>query len=136
MVIIQRNTHKVVVLFDTQKRRWFFPRGRKDIGESLEEAALREAYEESGYRVEFMPLFNPTRQPAAPGIPDSRLNIEPIYMTIAASQPSGNDTGTEYLITWFAGQIPEDAIAEVGTRMLDEQSYQTYLLSNEEALAM
>ena len=37
---------KVVVLFDTQKKRWFFPRGRKDIGKSLEEAALREAYEE------------------------------------------------------------------------------------------
>ena len=52
MVIIQRNTHKVVVLFDSQKRRWFFPRGRKDIGESLEEAALREAYEEVR-----MPIF-------------------------------------------------------------------------------
>jgi len=46
MIIIQKTTHKVMVLFDTQKRRWFFPRGRKDIGESLEEAALREAYEE------------------------------------------------------------------------------------------
>ena len=52
MVIIQRNTHKVVVLFDTQTERWFFPQGRKDIGESLEEAALREAYEEVR-----MPIF-------------------------------------------------------------------------------
>ena len=46
MVIIQENTHKIVVVFETQKRYWFFPRGRKDIGESLEKAALREAYEE------------------------------------------------------------------------------------------
>jgi len=46
MVIIQENTHKIVVVFETQKKYWFFPRGRKDIGESLEKAALREAYEE------------------------------------------------------------------------------------------
>ena len=26
---------------------WFFPRGRKDIGESLQQAALREAHEEA-----------------------------------------------------------------------------------------
>lgn len=48
MVIIQENTHKIVVVFETQKKYWFFPRGRKDIGESLEKAALREAYEEVG----------------------------------------------------------------------------------------
>jgi ADP-ribose pyrophosphatase YjhB (NUDIX family) len=44
MVIIQQHTHKVMVLFDIQKKYWFFPRGKKYIGESLEKAALREAY--------------------------------------------------------------------------------------------
>jgi ADP-ribose pyrophosphatase YjhB (NUDIX family) len=53
MVIIQQNTHKIVVVFETQKKYWFFPRGRKDIGESLEKAALREAYEE----VRILPYF-------------------------------------------------------------------------------
>jgi 8-oxo-dGTP pyrophosphatase MutT (NUDIX family) len=46
MVIIQDATHKIVVVHDTRKGGWFFPRGRKDVGESLEEAALREGYEE------------------------------------------------------------------------------------------
>ena len=46
MVLIQENTHKIVVVYETRKRYWFFPRGRKDIGESLEQTALREAYEE------------------------------------------------------------------------------------------
>jgi ADP-ribose pyrophosphatase YjhB (NUDIX family) len=46
MVLIQENTHKIVVVYETQKRYWFFPRGRKDMGESLEQTALREAYEE------------------------------------------------------------------------------------------
>lgn len=60
MVIIQPSTHKIVVLHDsndledtvgtvTRKKRsdyWFFPKGRKDVGESLETTAIREAYEE------------------------------------------------------------------------------------------
>jgi hypothetical protein len=55
-----------------------------------------------------MPLFNPTRKPA---VPNSGLNIEPIYMTIIASPPRGDDEGKECLITWYAGQIPEDAVS-------------------------
>jgi 8-oxo-dGTP pyrophosphatase MutT (NUDIX family) len=35
-----------VVISSVKEKRWFLPRGRKDIGESLEQAALREAYEE------------------------------------------------------------------------------------------
>ncbi len=46
MVIIQPSTQKIVVVYDTEKKYWFLPRGRKDTGESLEQAALREAYEE------------------------------------------------------------------------------------------
>ena len=46
MVIIQEHTHKIVVVYDSHRKRWFFPRGRKDVGESVEQAALREAYEE------------------------------------------------------------------------------------------
>lgn len=48
MVIFQPSTHRIVVLYDTKKKYWFFPRGRKDVGESLEAAAIREAYEEVG----------------------------------------------------------------------------------------
>lgn len=46
MVIFQPSTLKIVVVEDTVQKRWFLPRGRKDRGESLEQAALREAYEE------------------------------------------------------------------------------------------
>ena len=48
MVIIQPTTHKIVVVYETEKEYWFLPRGRKDVGESLEQAALREAHEEVG----------------------------------------------------------------------------------------
>lgn len=61
MVIIQPSTHKVVVLRDLNERRLpqhcFFPRGRKDVGESLEHAALREAYEEVRVSVSWQPFL-------------------------------------------------------------------------------
>lgn len=46
MAIIQPSTGKVVLVYEKRKKYWFLPKGRKDQGESLEEAALREAYEE------------------------------------------------------------------------------------------
>lgn len=45
VVIIQPATSKVVLVTDNRER-WFLPKGRKDKGESLEQTALREAYEE------------------------------------------------------------------------------------------
>lgn len=35
-----------MVVHESSREYWFFPRGRKDLGETLEAAALREAYEE------------------------------------------------------------------------------------------
>ena len=46
MVIIQPSSGKVVVCYDTKSKQYFLPKGRKDIGESLEQAAVREACEE------------------------------------------------------------------------------------------
>jgi hypothetical protein len=43
--MIQESTGKVVVVRDEATGRWFLPRGRKDVGESLEQAAFREGYE-------------------------------------------------------------------------------------------
>lgn len=45
VVIIQPATSKVVLVTDNRER-WFLPKGRKDKGESLEQTALREGYEE------------------------------------------------------------------------------------------
>ena len=47
MVIIQGNTNRIVVVHDTKRGGWFLPRGRKEMGESLEETAIREAYEKA-----------------------------------------------------------------------------------------
>ncbi|KAF4570962.1 hypothetical protein EYR36_001770 [Pleurotus pulmonarius] len=46
MVIIQPETEKVVLCYDSRRKHYFFPKGRKDAGEAMETAVLREAYEE------------------------------------------------------------------------------------------
>lgn len=141
MVLIQENTHKIVVVQETKKKYWFFPRGRKDIGESLEQTALREAYEESGYRAKFMPLFSPHHAPAPPHDHEAyqRPNSEPIFVSLTSWQPKQPrpgivDNGGEYLTTWYVGRIDENAVRQEGTGMPDEQNYESHLLSIEDAL--
>jgi 8-oxo-dGTP pyrophosphatase MutT (NUDIX family) len=51
MVIIQPTSGKLVLLYETKLMYWFLPKGRKDVGESLEQTALREAYEEVRARI-------------------------------------------------------------------------------------
>ncbi|KAF7373628.1 Nudix hydrolase domain-containing protein [Mycena sanguinolenta] len=142
MVVIQPATTKVVVLYESEKKYWFLPKGRKDVGESLEQTALREAYEESGYQVEFLPLYNETR---APGPPDDRYaavrpNCEPVYISTAAypARVRGNRVSPagEYLTFWYVGQIPPDAVREEGTGMPDEVNYQAHLMDVKEALKL
>jgi hypothetical protein len=49
LCILQPSTGRVVLVSigdqEPEKAQWFLPRGRKDIGESLEKTALREGYE-------------------------------------------------------------------------------------------
>jgi len=139
MVLIQDKTQKIVIIYEKQKKYWFFPRGRKDIGESLEQTALREAYEESGYRAEFLPLFAPHHAPAAPHDLNAynRPDTEPIFISLTSWQPRRRrgfpDNGGEYLTSWYVGRIAENAISQPGTGMPDEQDYESYLVSFEDA---
>ncbi|KAI0354272.1 hypothetical protein OH77DRAFT_1426340 [Trametes cingulata] len=144
MVVLQPSTGKVVVLrekFKDSRGRdrlyYFLPKGRKDVGESLEQAALREAYEESGYRVSFFPLIMPTHAPSPPNSPDRSRYLpcsEPIYVNLQRWQKKRGDNGGEYLTFWYVGQIPEDAVVETGTRMPDEVGYETFLVTHEQAM--
>ncbi|KAJ3733171.1 hypothetical protein DFJ43DRAFT_1069699 [Lentinula guzmanii] len=142
MMIIQPSTKKMVILYDHSRPGCFFlPRGRKDIGETLQEAVLREAYEESGFNVEFLPLYKFTRQPTPPAQRAAGLkpDTEPIYMTARKWGPKVRqdkviDTGGEYFVSWFIGQIPENPVHHKGVGMPDEQGFQSFLVSFDEGL--
>ncbi|KAL0952624.1 hypothetical protein HGRIS_006873 [Hohenbuehelia grisea] len=132
----------IQLCYETKRNFWFLPKGRKDIGETLETAALREAYEESGYRAEFLPLYNPTHQPPPPGtdLTVRTKNTEAIYISTLAWGPRYTrdgrlyDRGGEYLTHWYVGQIPGDAVRHEGTGMPDEQDYISEIITFEEAL--
>ncbi|RPD63366.1 hypothetical protein L227DRAFT_572523 [Lentinus tigrinus ALCF2SS1-6] len=148
MVIIQPSTGKIVLLHEELERdarghvqhRWFLPKGRKDVGETLEQAALREAYEESGYRVDFLPVIMPYNAPTPPTSLDGlrlRPVTEPIFVnTLEYRNHEGgrNRHGGEYLTFWYIGQVPENPVADTDTRMPDEVNYETYFLDPEQAL--
>ena len=133
MLIIQPATGKVVVVHDARAPgHYFFPKGRKDVGESLEQAVVREAYEEvsvssflwgslphstqSGYRATLMPLISPTQAPPSPedtrSFPLNQLNTEPIYMSSYYWSPSRRrEQGGIYFTFWYVGEIPHDAVS-------------------------
>ncbi|KAI0327329.1 hypothetical protein GY45DRAFT_1327665 [Cubamyces sp. BRFM 1775] len=151
MVIIQPTTGKIVLLRegytdprDTTKiiYSWFLPKGRKDRDESLEQTALREAYEESGLRVSFLPLLIPNHAPLPPDLHPDVYYLpchEPICINLhkwAKKRNNPNDYGGEYLTHWYVGQIPDDARVEQGTRMDDELGYETCLVTLEQALGL
>ncbi|KAI1927857.1 hypothetical protein LOY94_002344 [Ophidiomyces ophidiicola] len=50
----------VLILYSPTSNTHFLPKGRKDVGESLPAAAVRETLEESGYRVALRPHRLPT----------------------------------------------------------------------------
>jgi len=138
VVIIQPSTSKIVLVTD-KRGRWFLPKGRKDKGESLEQTALREAYEETGYRIQFLPLYTGSLA-ADPSPPQEALpekDTEAIAVTTynwPAGHPHLGKFGSgEYLASWYVGQIAEDAVPETGTEMLYEDSFVAHLCTIEEA---
>jgi 8-oxo-dGTP pyrophosphatase MutT (NUDIX family) len=140
MVIIQEHTHKIVMVWEKEKRYWFFPRGRKDVGESLEVAALREGYEESGYTPEFMPHYGNMHQPRPPSHTDEQYTeptCEPIFVTLmhwsakARKERDGRvyvKPGGEYLITWFLGKIASDAVSRFHYFLFDDPGIHLLLI--------
>ncbi|KAH7872482.1 uncharacterized protein C8R40DRAFT_1052435 [Lentinula edodes] len=146
MVVIQPTTNKMVLLYDHSGLKggcYFLPKGRKDLGETLQQAALREAYEESGFEVDLLPLYKHSRQPIPPAdrADGWKPDTEPIYMTVRKWGPKVRqgklvNSGGEYFVSWFVGQIAENAVQHKGVGMPDEQAFESYLFSFDEALNM
>ncbi|OBT68486.1 hypothetical protein VE03_02818 [Pseudogymnoascus sp. 23342-1-I1] len=90
----------------------FLPKGRKNIGESLEDAAVRETYEETSFRVTILPLQTPTL--ATPGTPAGqadKLNTEPIAFSQRLT-----DNNRLKLIFWFPAKGDSTVAPEPGTQ--------------------
>jgi 8-oxo-dGTP pyrophosphatase MutT (NUDIX family) len=79
------------------------PKGRKDVGETLENAALRETWEETGYRASLLPLPIPTQATSPQGSQSLHLVTEPMCVT------QRSKGGIQKIIFWFAAQADSTA---------------------------
>ncbi len=115
---------EICVLHHTKRDVWLLPKGRKDRGETIEQAALRETFEETGFKCELWPQKMPTRAPE-PGV-NNLFNTqvveglaEPIGVTI-------RDLGKSdiKLIFWYITKVGDGVEKVYGTQM-ETESYES-----------
>jgi len=111
-VIFHRKSKRVVLVIDEREEArslgWFLPKGRKDVGESLEHAACREGEEESGYPNHLLPVPVATRAPKK-ALDRNFLSTEPIYMHNWAISPrKGFPSGGLYTVFWYVCEVTDE----------------------------
>lgn len=132
-VAVDPSGHLVAILrFTTDPSLTQLPKGRKNISEDLLSAALRETYEETGLRVQALPLKIATRatptsdmSPAPgtdggavnPAVTEHILNCEP---SSVCTYPCG-ETGSFKMVFWFAAKGDSSTPPEEGTMEAWEQ---------------
>ena len=93
------------------KNEWILAKGRRNINESRKDAALREIYEETGYRCKLLPVTMSTRATAADDpadVPDEpRVHDELTEPFMCTVRELPNRTGVK-IIWWFVA-ILDDA---------------------------
>ena len=85
----------VLCLYYRPKGEYMLPKGRKNVGESLQAAAQRETWEESGYTCRLLEHSLPTRTPQPPQMP----HTEPIAIQQRSS------VGIRKIIFWYVAQV-------------------------------
>ncbi|KIJ68719.1 hypothetical protein HYDPIDRAFT_71244, partial [Hydnomerulius pinastri MD-312] len=120
-------------ILQSSKAEYVLPKGRKDCGESIEKAAVRETYEETGYHCELLPCKMTTRAPEpnmnmrdAPR--DAQNATEPFAITVRSL---GGEKGTK-IVFWFL-TIAKDVPKEEGTQT-DSEDYHSEFVDAREAV--
>ncbi len=91
-LIIECNGGVVLIRRKNPPHGWALPGGFVDYGESLEEAARREAKEETGLDVELVRQFHTYSEPGR----DPRLHtITTVYVARAAGEPRAGDDAVD-----------------------------------------
>ncbi|KAJ5084561.1 hypothetical protein NUU61_009140 [Penicillium alfredii] len=116
---VSLNLHQAKVLLIRWRKTGevFLPKGRKNIGETLHDAATRETFEETGFQVTCLPLPITTlaTSPVSSEIDtSSQATTEPV----AVSQRVTNNQLK--IIYWFAATGDSEAVPELGTQQTGE----------------
>lgn len=144
---------KVLILQDLETKTYQLPRGRKDWGESLAETAVRETFEESGFRPRLLPVPLSTRA-TAPGAAASDAS-HPYHAAVRSAKfdetgallvPGSahlpeepiaimqhyQNNGALSVVLWYVGVADSHSERQLGTQMADEE-YEPLWAEYEEA---
>ncbi|KAF9475373.1 hypothetical protein BDN70DRAFT_814202 [Pholiota conissans] len=116
------STLEVCILHQLTKNEWLLPKGRKDRGETLEQAAVRETYEETGYPCHLWPQRMPTLAPA-PGVSDvHHVEVvdnmtEPFVVTVR-----DRGSGRAKLIFWYIA-LAENGVEKVEGSQMENENF-------------
>ena len=108
---------KILLIRWSENQEIYLPKGRKNIGETLEDAALRETYEETGSRVTLFRLPVPTLATLA-GDVEAVGQMSATTEPVAISQRLVHDKLK--IIFWFAARGDSTAVPETGTQQEGE----------------
>jgi 8-oxo-dGTP pyrophosphatase MutT (NUDIX family) len=133
-IAIKTSTRKICLIHYVERDEWLLAKGRRNVGESRLEAALREIKEETGYSCRILPLTMTTRAPPAvetgdcPDEPRVHKGVcEPFMFTCRHLE----EGCAVKLIWWYIAAIDETAAVECG-----EEQFNVRLFDFEEALCM
>lgn len=128
------NDSKVCLLYYISRDEWLLAKGRRNCGESRQEAALREVREETGYPCHLHPVTMSTRAPPRDEMgsvedqPRVFSNLtEPFMVTIRRLDGESNVK----IIWWYIAALNEDA--DIG-RSDGEAEFNAEFFSWKEAL--
>lgn len=124
---------EICILHEMTKDEWLLPKGRKDRGETLEQTAVRETYEETSYPCRLWPQRMPTRAPA-PGVSNiHRTQIvdditEPLAVTVRDLRQ-----GRTKLIFWYIA-LAEEGAEKVARSQMENENFESHFVDTETAL--
>ncbi|KAF6838304.1 NUDIX domain-containing protein [Colletotrichum musicola] len=125
---------QVCLLHHLANDEWYLAKGRRNCGESRQEAALREVLEETGFRCTLLPVDMTTRAPAsdddadAPDTAAARQDLtEPFMLTLRKI-----DGGAGMKLIWWYVATLENGAATDGDA--GEAQFEASFFSCEEAV--
>lgn len=127
---------QLCILHQPRKQKYILPKGRKDYGETIEDACLRETYEETGFPCEFVPLRMATRATQPGDLTGHDASVvrdgmtEPVGVTVMDRGAKGGK-----LILWYVTRLKDGAVKVDGTQMASE-NYESQFIEARRAISL
>lgn len=120
-VSIDSSKGLVLLLYHRPKGEYLLPKGRKNVGETLQDAAVRETMEESGYKCHLLGHDLPIKAP----YPITSRHTEPIAVQQRMSH------GVRKIIFWYLAQVDSDC--PIGQKLEEGEDFEVRWVREEVA---